>query len=233
MISTPTAKNHNTGPGFLSKLKGYFLSGILVSTPILLTIYLVVWIVRVIDDMVRPLVPDSLALEYGYFPGYGLIATLVGATVIGAFVKGFFGRYFISLGEKIVSHMPVIRSIYATIKQISQAVLDKKSSSFREVGLIEYPRAGIWTVCFITGSATGEIQEKTSKEVLNVFVPTTPNPTSGFLLFVPKKDIKILDMSVESGIKMVVSAGVISPKTPQSEGNSKEKKELKAEKKKK
>ncbi|MDC0349331.1 DUF502 domain-containing protein [Alphaproteobacteria bacterium] len=233
MISTPTGNHPHTKPGLLSKLKGYFLSGILVSTPILLTIYLVVWVVRVIDDMVRPLVPDSLALEYGYFPGYGLIATLVGATVIGAFVKGFFGRYFISLGEKIVSHMPVIRGIYATIKQISQAVLDKKSSSFREVGLIEYPRTGVWTVCFITGRSTGEVQEKTSKEVLNVFVPTTPNPTSGFLLFVPKKDIKILNMSVESGIKVVVSAGVIAPKPSQKEESDKEEKELKVEKKKK
>ena len=217
---------------FLSKIKGYFLGGLLVSTPILLTVYLVVWVVRIVDDMVRPLFPETFTSEYGYFPGYGLLATLIGATLIGAFVKGVLGRYFMSLGEKAVSHMPIIRGIYGTIKQVSQAVLDKDSSSFREVGLIEYPRTGIWTICFITGTTTGEIQKKLSEEVLNVFIPTTPNPTSGFLLFVSRKEVKILDMSVESGIKMVVSAGVITPKDVVEKSQKKEK-PAKAVKKKK
>ena len=207
-----TAVNKPTPqPGFLSKLKSYFLSGLLVSTPLLLTAYLVVWMVRVVDDMVRPLMPNSFAHLYGYFPGYGLIVTLAGATMVGALMKGFLGPYLMKISEGALSQVPFVRSIYATIKQVSQAVLDKESSSFREVGLIQYPRAGIWTLCFITGTTKGEIQEKSSEEVLNVFIPTTPNPTSGILLFVPKQDIKILDMSVEAGIKMVVSLGVITP----------------------
>lgn len=202
-------------PGFFSKLKGYFLSGLLVSTPLLLTIYLVVWVVKVVDDLVRPLIPEAFALTYGYFPGYGLIVTLVGATVLGALMKGFLGRYFLKVSEGVLSHMPFVRSIYSTIKQVSQAVFDKESSSFREVGLIEYPRTGIWTVCFVTGPTKGEIQDKSKHDILNVFIPTTPNPTSGFLLFVPQKEVLILDMSVEEGLKMVMSAGVITPPYPQ------------------
>jgi uncharacterized membrane protein len=223
---TPVVNNSQPPQSFLSRLKRYFFSGLLVSTPLLLTIYLVVWAVRIIDDMVRPLIPDSLAVTYGYFPGYGLIVTLVGATLLGALMKGFLGRYFMKVSEGVLSRMPFVRGIYATIKQVSQAVLDKESSSFREVGLIEYPRAGIWTLCFITGTTKGEIQEKSSQEVLNVFIPTTPNPTSGLLLFIPKKEVKILDMSVEAGIKMVVSAGVITPsyKKPEKAVNIEQKK---------
>lgn len=208
-------------PGFFSKLKSYFLSGLLVSTPLLLTVYLVLWVVRFIDDMVRPLMPDSFGHLYGYFPGYGLIVTLVGATALGALMKGFLGHYFMKASEGVLSQVPFVRSIYATIKQVSQAVLDKESSSFKEVGLIQYPRTGIWTICFITGTTKGEIQEKSSSEVVNVFIPTTPNPTSGILVFVPKKEIKILDMSVEAAIKMVVSLGVITPSYKKKEGDAK------------
>ena len=221
------ATNTLPQPSLLSKLKSYFLSGLLVSTPILLTIYLVAWVVRIIDDMVRPIMPDSLSHLYGYFPGYAMIVTLVGATLVGALMKGFLGRYFMNLSEKIVSHMPIVRNIYATLKQVSQAVLDKESSSFRDVGLIEYPRRGIWTLCFVTGVTKGEIQEKSSDEVVNVFIPTTPNPTSGILLFVPKKEVKILEMSVETGIKMVMSMGVITPpyrKPKEADKSSNEKK---------
>lgn len=206
---TPAA--NNPSPGLFSKLKSYFLSGLLISTPLLLTVYLVVWVVGIIDDLVRPLIPDAWAVTYGYFPGYGLIVTLLGATLIGALMRGILGHYFMKVSERILSHMPFVRGIYGTIKQVSQAVFDSESSSFREVALIQYPRAGMWTLCFITGTTKGEIQEKSSEEVVNVFIPTTPNPTSGFLLFVPKKEVKILKMSVEDGIKMVVSAGVITP----------------------
>lgn len=205
------ASNTSAKPGFLSKLKGYFLSGILVSAPLILTAYLVLWVVRIIDDLVRPLMPESFAHMYGYFPGYGLIVTLAGATLLGALMKGFLGRYFMQVSEGVLSQVPFVRSIYATIKQVSQAVLDKESSSFKEVGLIEYPHTGIWTMCFITGTTKGEIQEKLSEEVVNVFIPTTPNPTSGILVFIPREKIKILDISVEAAIKMIVSLGVITP----------------------
>ena len=208
MPLTPLKQNNS----FLSKLKTYFISGILVSTPILLTIYLVLWLVNTVDNFVRPWIPEQIASTYGYFPGYGLVVTVIVVTFFGAFVRGFLGRYLVRIGEAIVERMPIIRSIYTTIKQIAQALLDKESSSFREVGLIEYPRSGIWTICFITGTTIGEVQDKTKHEMVNVFIPTTPNPTSGFLLFVPKQDIKILHMTVDEGIKMAVSAGVITPK---------------------
>lgn len=206
----PLFQNHENA-SITTRLKNFFISGILVSTPILLTIYLVWWLVKAMDNIVRPLVPDEIATQYGYFPGYGLVVTLLAVTLFGAFVRGFLGRYIVRVGESIVDRMPVIRGLYTTIKQISQALFDKESSSFREVGLIEYPRKGIWAVCFITGTAVGEIQTQTKEEVVNVFIPTTPNPTSGFLLFVPRKDIHILKMSVDDGIKLVISAGVIAP----------------------
>lgn len=197
-----------------AKLRKHFLSGLLVTTPIIITAYLVWWIVASIDHKVKPLLPKELQIStYLPFeiPGVGIVVVFVGLTLIGAVAKGFLGRYLIKFGESILGRMPVVRGIYGATKQISQAILEQSSTSFKEVGMIEYPRKGIWSLCFITGGTKGEVQTKTNDNVVNVFVPTTPNPTSGFLLFIPRKEIIILDMSVEEGIKMVVSAGIVTP----------------------
>jgi uncharacterized membrane protein len=202
---------------FFSKLWRHFLSGILVTAPLALTVYLVWNTIKAIDDMMINLIPSSylLGISFPYrLPGFGIIIAFVVFTLIGTVAAGFFGRLMVRTGENIVNRMPIVRSIYSAVKQIFEAVFLRDRNSFREVILLEYPRKGIWTLGFVTGETMGAIHEVSGDEVLNVFIPTTPNPTSGFLLFVPRKDVKSLDMTVEEGIKLVVSAGIITPDLP-------------------
>ena len=200
--------------GLAGRLRAYFLAGVLITAPISITIYLAWLFISFVDDSVMPLLPARYNPEsYLPFsvPGIGLIVVLVGLTLIGAVTAGFLGRYFLRLSEQILNRMPVIRSVYGAVKQIFETVLAQQSGAFREVVLVEYPRKGIWALGFLTGVTEGEVQEITDSEVVNVFLPTTPNPTSGFLLFVPKSDLVVLSMSVEEGIKMVVSGGIVTP----------------------
>ena len=131
--------------------------------------------------------------------------------MIGALTAGLFGRYLMGIGERIVGRVPIVRGIYSATKQIAETVLAKQSNAFREVALIEYPRKGTWTMGFITGKPTAQIIANTMEDVVSVFVPTTPVPSAGFLLFVPRTEIVVLDMSVEEGLKMVVSLGIVAP----------------------
>lgn len=207
----PTAPKRST---FTARLRAYFFAGVLVTAPISITFYIAWLFISFVDDNVKPLIPSRYNPEtYLPFsvPGIGLIVVLVGLTFIGATTAGFVGRFFVRLSERVLNRMPVIRSIYSATKQIFETVLAQQSAAFREVVLVEYPRQGIWALGFITGTTHGEVQELTEDEVLNVFLPTTPNPTSGFLLFVPKRDVVRLSMSVEEGIKMVVSGGIVTP----------------------
>ena len=204
------------------KVRKHFISGVLVTTPLIVTGYLVWWIITTIDAKVKHLLPREIQLSnYLPFevPGVGMVVVFLGLTLIGALAKGFLGKYLLKFSEDILGKMPVVRGIYGATKQIAQAVLEQDSTSFKEVGMIEYPRKGIWSLCFITGGTKGEVQTKTDNAVVNVFVPTTPNPTSGFLLFIPREEIIILEMTVEEGIKMVVSAGIVTPKHIKKNGN--------------
>src|SRR6185295_18463800 len=180
-----------------ARLRTYFFAGILITAPVSLTIYLAWLFIRFVDERVFSVIPQEYNPEtYLPFsiPGIGLLLALVFLTLIGALTAGILGRAINHLFEGILNRLPVIRSLYSAIKQIMETVLANKSSAFRECVLIEYPRKGIWTLGFITGTSKGEVQEKTAEEVINVFVPTTPNPTSGFLLFVPAQDIIRLKM---------------------------------------
>ena len=200
--------------GFMARLRAYFLAGVLITAPISITFYLAWLFISFVDDRVKPLIPQAYNPEHYLpfsVPGIGLVAVLVGLTLTGAITAGFVGRFFLRLSERILNRMPVIRSIYSAVKQIFETVLAQQSAAFREVVLVEYPRKGIWAIGFLTGATQGEVQEITEIEVLNVFLPTTPNPTSGFLLFVPKRDVVRLSMSIEEGIKMVVSGGIVPP----------------------
>ncbi len=200
--------------GVMARLRGYLLAGILVTAPISITIYLTYVFLTFVDRNVASLLPkewyDAL---YGAttFPGIGLIISLTGFIAIGWFAKNFLGRLIIRISEYIVNRMPVIRTLYSAIKQIFETIMASKSTAFREVVMMEYPRKGVWSIGFVTGESQGEVQELTKKDTVNVFVPTTPNPTSGYLLFVPKTELKYLKMSVEEGVKLVVSAGIITP----------------------
>ena len=204
--------------GVLSRIRNYFLTGLIVTAPIGITIALALWVINWIDGKIVPLIPQGfnpqlLFQDYVgiHIPGIGLVVVLVGLTLIGFVAAGLVGRVMVRTGETLLNRMPVIRSVYGALKQIFETVLRSSSRSFREVALIEYPRRGIWAIGFITTKTTGEVQNDIMEDVVNVFLPTTPNPTSGFLLFVPRKDLIVLDMNVEEAIKMIVSAGIITP----------------------
>ena len=203
----------------LSKIRSWFFTGLLVTAPIMLTIYITWLVINVIDSQVVSLLPEGLrnfismnAPIVGKLPGFGLLVGFTIITIIGAIAAGFIGRWIILLGERLLNRMPVVRSIYGASKQILETVLASQSDAFREVVLVEYPRKGLWVVGFVTGKTKGEINSKLSQETVNVFIPTTPNPTSGFLLFCPKKELFYLKMSVEDAVKLVVSAGIVTPK---------------------
>ncbi|MEM6780728.1 MAG: DUF502 domain-containing protein [Pseudomonadota bacterium] len=192
-----------------SRLRGYFLAGILVTAPIGITIFLTWKFFAFVDNSVAGLIPPQYTETY--LPGIGVIIAVSFFLVVGWFATNFLGRLFIRISEYIVHRVPVIRTVYGAIKQIFETVMASQSQAFREVVMFEYPRKGTWAIGFVTGKAEGEVQRATKNETINVFVPTTPNPTSGFLLFVPKKDLIYLDMTVEEGVKLVVSAGIIVP----------------------
>lgn len=200
--------------GFWARIRGYFLAGVLVTAPLGITGYLAWVIVGFIDHSITPLLPDKYNPEtYLPFslPGLGVIILILVLTVIGALTAGLLGRWLVHTGERILNRMPVIRSFYSATKQIFQTVLAQKSNAFREAILVEYPRRGIWAIAFITGETQGEVQNLTEQKTVNIFLPTTPNPTSGFLLFVPREDVVPLNMSVEDAIKMVISGGIVTP----------------------
>ncbi len=183
--------------------------------PVTLTGYLVWWAINFFDKNVIPLVPliynPETYLEKS-IPGFGLLLFFVFTTVIGAITKGFFGRQIVKLGESLVARTPIVRTIYNAVKQILETALNDSNNSFQRACLIQYPRKGIWAVAFISTETKGEIERKIGKNrLVSVFLPTTPNPTSGFILFIPAAEVLLLDMSVEEAAKLVISAGLLVP----------------------
>jgi uncharacterized membrane protein len=210
----------------LARLRTSFLTGIVVIAPVALTIWLIWSVIGWFDGLVLPFVPDAYRPEkilntfFGYdlklnIRGVGVVVFLVFATLVGWLAKGLIGRSFIRYAENLVNRMPVVRSFYSGIKQIAETVFAQQERSFEKACMIEYPRKGIWAIGFISTTAKGEIAERNSSKgsMVSVFVPTTPNPTSGFLLFFPKADIVELDMSIEDAAKLVISAGLVYPPT--------------------
>lgn len=196
------------------RIRGYFFTGIVVTAPLAITAYLTYIFVRFVDRNVAALVPKELPetwFRVSAVPGIGLIVAIVFFIAVGWFATNILGKFFIRVSEYILHRMPVIRTLYGAIKQIIETIMASKSQAFREVVMLEYPRKGVWSIGFVTGYSEGEVQRTTSEETINVFVPTTPNPTSGYLLFVPKKELHYLSMTVEEGVKLVVSAGIIHP----------------------
>lgn len=208
------APKKRLGIGF--RLRSYFLTGLIIVGPITITVLIVWWFIGLIDAYVKPLVPDVYNPEtYLPFalPGVGLLFALASLTVIGALAANLLGRSVVSFGEMILGRMPVVRNVYSGLKQIFETVLSESSQSFKRAGLIEYPRRGLYSVVFISTDAKGEVAAKWEGDtkLISVFLPTTPNPTSGYLLFVPQEDIVELEMSVEEAAKLVISAGLVTP----------------------
>jgi uncharacterized membrane protein len=196
------------------RLRTYLFAGIVVTAPVSIT-FLIVWqILEFLDRTVSRLIParydPATYLPFG-IPGIGLVVMLAILTFIGWFAAGFVGRWLMRMGERVLDAMPVVRSIYGALKQIFETVLAESSRSFREVVLVEWPRRGLWVIGFVTAPSKGEIAARFDGAFINVFIPTTPNPTSGFLVFVPDRDVIRLDMAVEDGIKLVISGGIVTP----------------------
>lgn len=206
--------------GFMRRLRNYFLTGIVVTGPIMITIWLAFQVVTIIDGAVVSLIPDRFSPENFLpvgVPGLGVVILLISLTFIGFFTANLLGRTLIRVGERLVERMPVIRSIYGALKQIFETILAQSSTSFREVVMVEYPRPGLWALAFVTSTTKGEVQNLLADDVVNIFLPTTPNPTSGFLLFVPRRSLTTLHMTIEEGIKLVISGGLVTPPDPRSD----------------
>ena len=215
-MNTPFDEERHRRPGLLAKLRGSFLTGLVVIAPVGLTIWLIWTVIGWIDGVVLPLVPHQFRPEQYIginLRGVGVIIFLVFTVIIGWLAKGIIGRSLIRYAETVVDRMPVIRSIYSGIKQISETVFAQTERSFEKACLVQYPRKGIWAIGFISTEAKGEIsfRAETGGKLMSVFVPTTPNPTSGFLLYFPEEDVIELDMTIEDAAKLVISAGLVYP----------------------
>jgi uncharacterized membrane protein len=204
-------ERHNVG--FWHRWRANFLTGVVVIAPLYLTIWLTWSFVSVVDGKVERVLPSAwnLGSEYNV-PGYGLAVFVVFTALMGAIAKNLFAAQVIRWGERMLDRLPIVRSVYNGIKQIAETVLVQSKSSFKKACLIEYPRRGVWAIAFISTEAQGEVARKANGgDMLTVFMPTTPNPTTGFLMFVPRADVIELDMSVEDAAKLVISAGLVTP----------------------
>ena len=201
-----------------AKIRAYFFTGILVTAPVAITFYIAYKLIFFIDRSVNKMIPPQLRerideqLPFS-IPGLGVILLVLLLILIGMFAAGFLGKFFLKLGEWIVYKMPFISSVYSLLKQVFETFLSNKNQAFTKVVLLEYPRKGIWILGFVSTETSGEVAGKVNDKMLNVFIPTTPNPTSGFLIFVPKKDTIELNMTVEEGIKFVISGGLVDPES--------------------
>ncbi len=203
--------NITTKPPLFQRLRNYFLTGLVAAAPVAITIWVAMWFVQSVDSWFAPFIPNALRELPFSLPGLGLIAALLLLTTLGFLTANFFGRAIIGYGESLVDRLPLIRGIYSTLKQIFETVATQSDKNFKSVVLFEYPRKDIWAIGFVTTEAKGEISEKKDDNLLCIFAPTTPNPTSGYLLFVPKEDTVALDMSVEDAAKLIISAGLVIP----------------------
>ena len=206
----PAAPAH----GVVSRLRNYFLTGLILVGPIYITVNLTWWLINWVDDVMRPFIPHYLRTEtYLPFrvPGVGLIIALVGLTLLGALTANLVGRTLIEFGENLLNRMPIVRPIYKTMKQIFETLFSKSGSSFRKVALVEFP-SGMWSVVFLSQSPSPDVANRLPEpDYVSAFMPCTPNPTTGFFFYVRRKDIIELDISVEAAMTLLMSAGMAQP----------------------
>ncbi|MGH6854016.1 MAG: DUF502 domain-containing protein [Aestuariivirga sp.] len=200
------------------RLRAYFFTGLVITAPIAITVWATFWFVTLFDSWLKPFIPEGYNPDnYLPFklPGFGLVVALIVITVIGALAANLVGRTLIGLWDKLLNRTPIVRSIYKGSKQIFETIFSKKGASFRYVCLVEWPRAGTWSLGFVSREVDGaEVGLEAGRAMFAVYVSTTPNPTSGYVFFVDVDEVKILDMSVEDGLKLVISMGLVFPDRP-------------------
>jgi uncharacterized membrane protein len=206
-------------PGLMSRIRTYFLTGLVVAGPVAVTLWLIWWFVTWVDGLVRPFIPKMYRPETYLpiqVPGLGLIIAFVALTLLGFLTANLIGRKLVDLGEGLLSRMPIVRPIYRTAKQIFQTLFSKSDSTFRKVGLVEFPSPGMWSLVFLTQSPTNEISSRLPAiEHVSAFMPCTPNPTTGFFFYVPRRDVVDLDITVEQAMTLLMSAGIVQPGSDQ------------------
>ena len=207
-----------THTSFFGRLRAYFFTGLVITAPIAITVWATYWFVTLFDAWVKPFLPAAYNPDTYLpvkVPGFGLIFALITITVIGFMAANLAGRTMIAIWDKTLYAMPVVRSIYKGSKQIFETLFSQKGASFRYVCLVEWPRRDAWSVAFVSRELDGgEIGLEHGRAMYAVYVSTTPNPTSGYVFFVDVDDVKILDMSVEDGLKLVISMGLVFPEQP-------------------
>lgn len=199
---------------FYQWLRNSFFTGIVVATPVTVTVWIVYTFITFVDRTVEPLLParwfpeDSLVYA---IPGFGVVFAVAGLTLLGALAANILGRTFLQFGERLVGRVPFVREVYGLLKQVIETVFTSNHKAFKEVVMLQYPRPGLWTVGFLTAPARGELAEQLSAEHVGVFVPGVPNPTAGFVVWVERSEITVLKMTVEEGLKLLLSAGIVTP----------------------
>jgi uncharacterized membrane protein len=212
----PEHPAHASHSGFGSRIRNYFLTGLILTGPLYITVSLTWWFINWVDDLVRPLMPAAFRPETYLpirVPGLGLIIVFVALTLLGFLTANLVGRTLVEAGERILERMPVIRPIYRGLKQVFETLFSKTGSTFRKVGLIEFPAPGMWSLVFLSSPPGSDIAARlpTQEEHVSVFMPCTPNPTTGFFFIVPRREVIELDIPVEAAAKLVMTAGMIQP----------------------
>lgn len=203
--------------GILAWLRARFVAGMLIALPIVATFIILQFLINLIDSRVVPLLPASLRpetyLDYAV-PGFGLLILLIFLTFVGAIATNFLGKFLVNATDRILTRVPVVRSVYSVFKQIRDVFQNNTAGQYKEVAMVQYPREGSWAIGFVAGPVRGEMRQKLGDDYVGIFVPTTPNPTSGFLLYVSSSKIIRLDMTVEEGAKIIFSGGLVVPDYP-------------------
>ncbi|MBO4222744.1 DUF502 domain-containing protein [Bradyrhizobium neotropicale] len=217
LSAIPPPDEHSDGPrGLMARFRNYFLTGLIVTGPVAITLYLTWWFVTWVDGLVRPFVPSAYRpetyLPFGV-PGSGLVVAVIALTLLGFLTANLIGRTLVDLGERLLGRIPAVRAIYRGLKQVFETLFSGNGSSFRRVGLVEFPSPGMWSIVLISQSPSANIAASLpgEEEHISVFLPCSPNPTTGFFFYVPKSKIIEVELSAEDAATLIMSAGVVQP----------------------
>lgn len=206
-------------------MRKYIITGLLVWLPLAITIWVLQWVLGLIDGVFTSLLYATQAVlprsmsdsidSLRHIPGLGVVILVSAMLLTGMFVANIFGQWLLGQWDRLMSHIPIVKSIYSSVKQVSDTLFSSSGNAFREAVLVQYPHAGSWTIAFVTGKPGGEVAEALGEDHVSLYVPTTPNPTSGFFLMMPRSSVRPLKMSVDAALKHIISMGVVAPDEPE------------------